>query len=149
MNSVGEASGGANVSIGQVHAKNYSDFGVQARNSTLSIGGGHLISDQAEYGIDLEHDVVANLQNLTVKGHRGADIRYGSGVTADLHNVTTRDIYDRARRRSKVCGTKARPQDLLLESTERQRQREARLHQMLKRGTVASGAYTLADIIGL
>lgn len=149
IDSLGDVTEGANLSIGQVMAEDYTDYGIRARNSTLSIGGGHLVSNQAQYGVDLEHDVIANLHDTTIKGHRKADIRYGPEVTADLHNVTTRDIYDRTRRRSKICGSAAQPRDILLDSTKRQQRREARLRQVGRMASVLTGAYTTTDMLGL
>lgn len=129
VSSLGDISGGAQLSIGQAYSHGYSDYGFRVENGALGIGGGEMVADGARFGLDLRRDADTNLQDLVLDGHDDADIRIGPGVRGDMKNVSARQIYNMARGRTLTSSVKLKSHDMAVNTTQEQRLREYRLAQ--------------------
>lgn len=144
-----EAVGAENVVIENTKARQYSDTGLRARDSTISARGLDFSSPNAAYGLDLTNSVTANVVDSRFLNHQEADIAYGPGVIGDFHDVTASTLYDRARRRSPIASENPRTVNRLVTTEARQLDREHRLRRLARNASVASTGYGVLEALGL
>lgn len=96
----------------------------------------------ARLGWDFERDVVANMYDSSVTGHRDADIRYGADVVADLEGVKAASVYDKVRRENPLLpNTGVQELDMAINTTEENLQQEQNFRRLKSLLRVMAGRF--------